>query len=256
MKPLREKAFKIYTVSPEYRRFDQKFNMTRRPGWDWTHYGKNLLQNRIKHVKQGNTGYSLKDWALNEAFTSIRRIAQTDDINVPNRGHTSWSDTWAASPPGVERSSVDPHRISQHISKVAHLLGADLVGFTNLDRRWVYSRWYDEQSQESYPILFSDETDETYQIPTVREDRKQVIPKEMEKAIVMIVAMDKEGIDAAPTMTELATTARTYSQLATLAFGMAEFIRALGYHALPTINDTALSIPLAIDAGLGQLGLK
>jgi hypothetical protein len=69
MKTLKEKADKIYKVSPTYKRFDQKFNMTRRPSWDWTHYGKNLLQNRIKHVKQGNTGYSLKDWALNDLFS-------------------------------------------------------------------------------------------------------------------------------------------------------------------------------------------
>lgn len=39
-----------------------------------------------------------------------------------------------------------------------------------------------------------------------------------------------------------------------LAGSLAEFIRALGYHAIPCGNDTALSIPLAIDAGLGQLG--
>jgi epoxyqueuosine reductase len=35
---------------------------------------------------------------------------------------------------------------------------------------------------------------------------------------------------------------------------LAEFIRALGYHAIPCMNDTALSVPLAIAAGLGQAG--
>ena len=33
-----------------------------------------------------------------------------------------------------------------------------------------------------------------------------------------------------------------------------EFIRNLGYKAIQCGNDTALSIPLAIDAGLGELG--
>jgi len=32
------------------------------------------------------------------------------------------------------------------------------------------------------------------------------------------------------------------------------FIRYIGYQAIPCGNDTALSIPLAIDAGLGELG--
>jgi reductive dehalogenase len=35
---------------------------------------------------------------------------------------------------------------------------------------------------------------------------------------------------------------------------LAQFIRNLGYRAIPMGNDTALSIPLAIDAGLGELG--
>jgi len=35
---------------------------------------------------------------------------------------------------------------------------------------------------------------------------------------------------------------------------LAEFIRGLGYNAIPCVDMTALSIPLAIDAGLGELG--
>lgn len=34
---------------------------------------------------------------------------------------------------------------------------------------------------------------------------------------------------------------------------LAEFIRGLGYQAIPSINDTAQSVPFAIDAGLGEL---
>ena len=253
MKVIKEKAHQLYQVLPEYKRFDQKFNMTRRPTWDWTDYGKTLLQNRIKLLKQGKTGYSLKDWAMNEAFNSRRRLGQTD-INIPNKGHSSWLNRWAEIPSGVERFTGDSSSASRYVGKMAYLLGADKVGFADLDRRWIYSRWYDEESRESYPILFSDETTGDYSAPTLLEDRKQVIPEEMNKVVVMIVAMDKAGMDAAPTVTEQATTARTYEHLSTLVLGVAEFIRGLGYHALPMVNDTALSIPLAIDAGLGQLG--
>jgi reductive dehalogenase len=35
---------------------------------------------------------------------------------------------------------------------------------------------------------------------------------------------------------------------------LAQFIRGLGYKAIPCGNDTALSIPIAIEAGLGELG--
>ena len=253
MKTLKEKTCQIYQVLPEYRRFDQKFNMTRRPKWDWLDFDKNRLQNLIERIEQRTTGYSVKDWALQNAAISTLRVAKTD-INVPNTGHSSWSKILATLPPGVERLNENPGKMFQYIKKVAHLFGADLVGVTKLDRRWVYSHWYAEETQKSYPILFSDETNQTCQTPIILDNRAQVIPKEMEYAIVMVVNMDKDGIDAAPTLTELATTWRTYAQLGFLSLGMAEFIRGLGYNALPLINDTALSVPLAIDAGLGQLG--
>ncbi len=39
-----------------------------------------------------------------------------------------------------------------------------------------------------------------------------------------------------------------------VASSLAHYIRSLGYKAIPTGNDTALSVPIAIDAGLGELG--
>jgi len=45
-----------------------------------------------------------------------------------------------------------------------------------------------------------------------------------------------------------------YSRMAVTAFKLAEFIRALGYRALPAGNGVGLSIPIAIDAGMGELG--
>ena len=35
---------------------------------------------------------------------------------------------------------------------------------------------------------------------------------------------------------------------------LAQAIRSLGYVAIPCMNSTAMSVPLAIDAGLGELG--
>jgi reductive dehalogenase len=253
MKIMRKRAHQIYNVSPEYRRFDQKFNMQRRSTWDWVDYGKNLLQNRTERIRKRTMGYSLKDWALVEAVDSTLHIAKTD-INVPNKGHSSWSRILAMLPPGVERLNEEPGKMSRHIRKVARLFGADLVGITKLDKRWVYSRWYDEETRVSHPIHFSDETNQSCQTPIILEDRRQVIPKEMENVIAMVVSMDKAGMDAAPTLTQYGTVRRAYAQLGFLALGIAEFIRGLGYHALPMINDTMLNVPLAVDAGLGQLG--
>ena len=66
------------------------------------------------------------------------------------------------------------------------------------------------------------------------------MPDTHSTAIVMAIAMDFEPIQ----------TSQSFSAIACLA----EFIRKLGYGAIPMGNDTALSLPLAIDAGLGEMG--
>jgi len=51
-----------------------------------------------------------------------------------------------------------------------------------------------------------------------------------------------------------AATGLGYSKMAFVSSLLAQFVRNIGYQALPCGNDTALSIPLAVDAGLGELG--
>ena len=65
--------------------------------------------------------------------------------------------------------------------------------------------------------------------------------------------MDHDKINS--TILEASTaTGLVYSKMPFVTSTLAQMIRNLGYNALPCGNDTALSIPLAIDAGLGQLG--
>jgi len=70
----------------------------------------------------------------------------------------------------------------------------------------------------------------------------------------MTVKMDGSAIKTSPAFTACAAMGLAYSKMAFIVACMAEFIRNLGYTAIPIGNDKALSIPLAIDAGLGQLG--
>jgi reductive dehalogenase len=150
---------------------------------------------------------------------------------------------------------ADPAMATRLIRKAAQQFFADEVGFCLLDRKWVYSHWFDEETKQDYPIKFSDEPGyEAYQEPTQLEDRTQVIPRGMQYVIVLIHEMDERGIATAPTLTQMATTRSTYSRISFITVALAEFIRGLGYNAIPSANDTALSIPLAIDAGLGELG--
>ena len=118
--------------------------------------------------------------------------------------------------------------MSQQVKDAARLYGADLAGISVLDHRWVYR---------------------------AQRDGAQVdIPPEYEYAIVMAIAMDPVAIKASPTYIAASAVGVGYSRMAFSIACLAEFIRNLGYGAIPMGNDTALSIPLAIDAGLGELG--
>jgi epoxyqueuosine reductase len=80
------------------------------------------------------------------------------------------------------------------------------------------------------------------------------IPEECKYAIVTAVEMDYEALRTSPAYPQGAATGLGYSEEAFTAGLLAQFIRALGYKGIPQGNDTSNSIPLAIDAGLGELG--
>ncbi len=142
-------------------------------------------------------------------------------------GLYSWDD-----PVGFSRYPIsDPTAMSGRIKEVARFYGASLVGICRLDPRWVYSRYYDRATQAS------GEQDLPYR-----------------NAIVMAVEMDWQWIRGSPGFEASAATALGYSRMAEVAASLARYIRALGYPAVPAGNDSAQSIPLAVDAGLGELG--
>jgi reductive dehalogenase len=86
------------------------------------------------------------------------------------------------------------------------------------------------------------------------EHRPVELPEGCTNAIVMAVEMDYEASRYSPNGIAGAATGLGYSRQAVTANMVAAFIRSLGFTAIPSGNDTALSIPLAMAAGLGELG--
>lgn len=142
-------------------------------------------------------------------------------------GLYSWDDPVSE----VDYPVPDPALMSERVKQVARFYGANLVGITTIDPRWVYSNFFEPVTGNAGPN---------------RVDYKY--------AIVMGVEMDWQGINASPRESASAATALIYSRIAELAASLAKYIRSLGYPAIPCGNDTTQSIPLAIDAGLGELG--
>jgi reductive dehalogenase len=84
-------------------------------------------------------------------------------------------------------------------------------------------------------------------------DRRMVIPTRMKWVISIGVQMDLDLMTRVPTALGGASSSLGYSHCAFVVSSLAEFIRGLGYEAIPSVNDTAQSVPFAVDAGLGEM---
>lgn len=263
VKTLDISAAEKYAVRESYERFDQKNNMIYRGDWDDSKKELSTLEyvkRRHERVSRNDKGFSNVDWAFLQASLANSNAAGFL-INVPNKNGTSWNSrdikAWSAdvAKPEINPNQNDAKKNAEIIRKAGLYFGADQVGFCILDRRWVYSHYYDSNKKASFPIKFSDEEGyEKYTKPQQLQDGTQVIPKEMKYVIVFIHEMDYLGMKTAPRLNAMAITMSVYSKIAFTTMSIAEFIRGLGYNAIPSANCTAMNIPLAIDAGLGELG--
>lgn len=181
------------------------------------------MYDQIKQVIDKKKGYSsfqlaraLGGWFVYDYFTEAFQIRSPNDSNN------------IMSKPVLDPPEDNPKTMTRELKRSALSYGASAVGITKVDRRWVYSN-----DRRGNPL----------------EDHLSY-----DYAVVMTVPMDAEMIRTSPKLPAATASAVSYSRMAFLISCLAEYIRRLGFKALPMGNDGALSIPLAIDAGLGQLG--
>jgi reductive dehalogenase len=213
-------------------RFDQKNEMFKRSVWDETMrpHAKGFYEEVVFLEK---VGYRKLDYALRNAAWNLEW-----GFALGNSRSNSGLYAWEGVTPKIKRF-VDageqikgsPQEMSLTVKKAARFLGADLVGICRAHPNWVYSHEFNLLTREHYPID---------------------LPEGCSTAIVMAVAMDYDAIRSSPTGVAGAATGLGYSKMALVANLLATFIRGLGYRAIPCGNDTALSIPLAMAAGLGE----
>ena len=249
-------AAEMYQVQDSYVRFNQKDHMGSQMIWE-ARYKAERDKLKVKQrqlAEKGRVGFEATAWGLESAADSLLTLMNFSK-NQSDAKATAWHTKLEPAPTG--RPETSPEEASQVVRKAAQLFGADQVGFAELDRRWVYSHYFDEETKKDYPIKFSDEAGyEQYDQPIRLEDKTRVIPKEMKYVVVLLHewGKDLDGTEHAPTLLTEGLSTLAYARMAPTLWMLAEFIRGLGYNAIPAANDTALSIPLAVDAGLGQLG--
>ncbi|MGD9032480.1 MAG: reductive dehalogenase, partial [Desulfobacteraceae bacterium] len=215
-------------------RFDQKNDMFKRALWDEKVQpaGKRFYKEAIFQEK---VGFRKIDYALRNGAWNLEWGAGLGNSRS-NFGLYAWEGVNAKIKHFVETGDPvkeSPQEMSRIMKKVALYFGADLVGICRLHPNWVYSHEFNTMTQEHYAIE---------------------VPEGCQNVIVMAVEMDYETIRMSPSGMEDAATGLGYSKMAFVANLMATFVRGLGYRAIPSGNDSALSIPLAMAAGLGEMG--
>ncbi len=221
-------------IAGEVQRFDQKNEMFKRPRWDpaMAEVAKKIFGYVYPQEKYGHT---LKDIVFKNAAWHIETGFAHGNV-THNTGMYAWDMKLVGVsrvPEGLKLEIKDPVKMSKDIKKVAKTFGASLVGICEVDKRWVYSH--------------------SFHFAT-KEHAKLELPEECAYAVVMAFEMPYELCQTSPTLLAEVAEGWAYSFMVYTATMVAQFIRGLGYRAIPSGNDTAIDIPLAIDAGLGELG--
>jgi len=241
---LTRKTFdELYPSKPEYTRFDQRntaFGQSIAKTRNVVEFGAEKY--RSDKIKQKIPGFSLVEYAFNGAAGLYEYPKGSTDTQ--GIAYYDWQSLgYVTKPKDIPRWEVSPEKAARIITKVAKYFGACDVGFTRLDKRWFYTN-----SRYGNPLVFDDEIDEGYVT-----DEKAVFPTKHKYVIAIAIPMEYEEFMHAPTQLEV-TTNMGYSRMHHMAGQLAEFIRGLGWHATPMGNDTAMSVPIAIQAGLGHAG--
>jgi len=234
-----------------YQRFHEKNNMIYRRLWDRSlpTYGKMFEANIENHINSHKDGYSRVDFALVAAgWTVYEKFPYAFTWEREKLMDLGYGVNWMKNKYPIQNYKD----FTEKVKKAAKLYGASLVGISDINEKWIYKDGFVRPSSKSEAeskkeVRSGDTSGSILETPIN-------LPKGINKAIVMAVEMDKDAISTAPAQPAAAAAAIGYSKMAFVISCVGEFIRNLGYKAIQCGNDTALSIPLAIDAGLGALG--
>ncbi len=188
---------------------------------------------RMEAAPRRGAGFSQKDFALRNAAWSMSDIisdrAAATGLREGFQGPIAYDTPIAPMRADLETPEIE----SREIKAIAKMFGASLAGITEIDERWYYSHRPDVRDMT----------------PT-----ENILPEGLTHVIVMGHAMDFDLVETYPSALAGASTGMEYSHEAAISIQLAAYIRNLGYEAVASMNDTALVIPYAIKAGLGEYG--
>jgi epoxyqueuosine reductase len=245
-----------YTLTKDLSRFDQKYTMFCRAFWDrdYTSRRKGLSQRQFDLAGEldavainfagwwvhnvtsffccygGSAASPLMRWddklfEMTPAGAELYARAKIEPTDTP----MIWSDQ-----PAQFRYEADPEVLARKVKNAALFLGASEVGITKLNPAWVYSQYFDFATKDSRPWPKD--------------------PAQFKYAVIVAIEMDYPSQRDITSCYASGSTGLGYSKMVEVSSALAKFIRIMGYPAIPIGNDTCNNVPIAVDAGLGEVG--
>ena len=227
-----------FEVNAEFQRFNQKYDMFNRAVWDdevRSERAKKFFDSYFTDLAQFRKveGFQQRDYALRNAAWYIADFT-ADLLEQSGDRKEGFLDSYTMFREGATRkTSGTPAENTRELKRAGKFLGADLIGVCDYDERWVYTRNYSRQQLRDKPMD---------------------LPEDLSSVVVIANEMHHQTIKTVPSALSGAATGQGYSRDIIAVLSITQYIRNLGYRAIASLNDTALSIPLAIQAGLGQYG--
>ena len=228
-----------------YEPFNEKYTIFSRRIWDeeYEGYKKPIFAKAKERAAMGLDGYSEIESAAVDASWSIENLVSMKELQNDRLKTLSAEDQSkiidSQSKENIREVNYDiqepykckvedPEEMSIWLKKISKFYGADLVGIAECDPKWIYTH--------------------------DRMDREYVIPESIRYAVIIAIEMDFNAINTTPKMPGGIATGLGYSKMAFVRTLVSSFIKNLGYEAIPAGNSLGISVPLAVEAGLGGWG--
>lgn len=216
-----------------FKRFSAKNDVFNRVDWDSTvstARGRAWFRSMLVSKTNRAAGYTQKDFALRNGGWSL---ANNTFMSATDRkeGFQDLLTPWGIKNNRQYVATID--ELTQSVKKAAQAYGVDQVGFTKVNLDWHYSHRYDHDT---------------------KQEKSAESVEGLDNCIVLGIGMSHDIVQMYPSATAGAAPGFGYSNNILAIQSLVQYIRQLGYDAVGSLNDTALSIPYAVAAGLGEYG--
>ena len=232
----KEYLTKKFNIDDDFKKFDQKYDMFNRAHWDESINPHDFFKSydMSQCVFRNTEGFTQWDFALrNSGWHLADFVSELKEESEDRREGFLDYYTIQRSGAKIKADLQSPKKTTGRIKKAAKFLGAGIVGVCERDERWIYSRNYSRITKESKSLEISEE---------------------LKYVVVAGVPMDYMLSKSYPSALGGCATGLGYTHDLMVLTSITQLIRNLGYKAIGSLNDTALSIPMALQAGLGEYG--